>query len=117
MARTKAQQEEARERLREWLQPGDVVYTILKHVSSSGMNRRIAVKLIRANPEWEGGVEIRDLTWNVAQALGWRFHEPSESISVTGCGQDMGFHLVYTLASVLFPGEEHNGYALTQKWL
>jgi len=32
---------------------------------------------------------------------------------VTGCGMDMGFHLVNSLAYILFG----DGYALDQRWL
>ena len=41
----KAEQAEAIARLREWIKPGDTVYTILDHVSSSGMSRAIRVVL------------------------------------------------------------------------
>lgn len=39
----KQEQTEAIAKLREWLKPGDTVYTILEHVSSSGMSRSIRV--------------------------------------------------------------------------
>lgn len=86
--------------LREILQPGDTVYTILNHVSRSGMERRISVCI--------GDVrEVKNLTWHVALALG----EPTKNragyvqdvgISQSGCGMDMGFNLVYNLGRVLF---------------
>ena len=34
-------------------------------------------------------------------------------VGVGGCGMDMGFHLVYTLASVLYK----DGYALTHRYI
>jgi len=30
---------------------------------------------------------------------------------------DMGFHLVYSLSSVLFAGEHRAGYKLSHRWL
>ena len=39
----KAEQAEAIAKLREWLKPGDTVYTVLEHVSASGMSRTIKV--------------------------------------------------------------------------
>lgn len=98
---TKAQQAEraeALERLREWLKPGDTVYTILRHVSRSGMQRNIAPVVFldgRAdNP--------RFLYWNVALVLGMTPDREREGVKVGGCGMDMGFHLVYSLSSALF---------------
>lgn len=127
---------EAIERLREWLNPGDVVYTNVTHVSRSGMSRHIKVYKFENN-------EPRYLTYNVAQALGWRFiRDPREAVKVDGCGMDMGFHLVYELSHTLFPSgfdcighgcpsnahsngdrdftphhHHDGGYALKQRWL
>jgi hypothetical protein len=92
---TKAQQKEraeAIERLREVMPPGTTVYTILRHVSQSGMMRHISVKT-----ELEG---LHD--WNVALATESRL-APQEGIKVTGAGMDMGFALVYHLSRVLYP--------------
>ena len=36
-----------------------------------------------------------------------------EGVKVGGAGMDMGFHLVYNLAAVLFD----DGYALEHKWI
>lgn len=99
---TKAQQAERTEalaRLQEWLRPGDTVYTILRHVSRSGMQRTIAPVVFldgRAdNP--------RFLYWNVALALGMTPDRHREGVKVGGGGMDMGFHLVYELSARLFP--------------
>ena len=51
---TKAQQaerDEAREKLRKWLKPGDTVYTVLRHVSRSGMMRTIQVIHLEGHTE------------------------------------------------------------------
>jgi len=135
---TKSEQAEAIERLRTWIKPGDTVYTILRHRSSSGMSRSISLIGF--------GEDRRDLaySWNVAKALGYGFDDRREGVRIGGCGMDMGFALVYELGRVLFPdgfaciGEncqsnDHangdrdftpghvthtdGGYALRQRWL
>lgn len=88
----KAEKAEAIERLREVMPPGTTVYTLLRHVSQSGMMRHISVKT-----ELEG---IHD--WNVALATESKL-APREGIKVGGAGMDMGFHLVYNLSYVLYP--------------
>lgn len=124
MARySNADRAEALQSLREHFKPGQTVYTILRHVSSSGMSRDISVITI----DDEG--QIRQWDWAVACVLG----EPlakREGVRVGGCGMDMGFHLVYNLGRTLWPDgtpEPHGtrngqpdcdgGYALKQRWL
>ncbi len=123
---------EAIEKLREILKPGDTVYTILRHVSQSGMLRAIDTAIFKDNEPWNIG-------YLVAKATGSKLHPKYDGISVGGCGQDMGFHLVYSLSYALFPDgfdcigehcpsndhsnrdERHHhpsgGYALKQRWL
>jgi hypothetical protein len=108
MARlTKAQQDEREdsiERLREWLKPGDTVHTILRHVSSSGMQRSIsAVKLENS--------DVIDLDYHVSRVLEYRFDDRRGGLKVGGCGMDMGFHLVYSLSRALYG----DGYECTGK--
>jgi len=130
--REERERQDAITRLRIILQPDDTVYTILKHVSSSGMLRAIAVIVTKNN-------EPLDISWLVARALGWKLHRKYDGVKVSGCGMDMGFHLVYSLSSTLYYAEaeklhetmklskNHNmsqnfrerngGYWLKQKWL
>lgn len=133
--------------LRKLLQPGDTVQTILRHVSSSGMSRRISCVVTR-----DGNVQ--DITWHVARVLeepikGRAGYVQDAGITQGGCGMDMGFNLVYNLSRVLFadgftcigkgkdgsrgcPANDHSngdrdytphlhenagGYALNQRWL
>jgi len=139
------EREEARERLLEWLKPGDTVYTILRHVSASGMTRHISVVKPYVR-EGDGEIDFLHLDYNVARALGEREARNRlggrDGIKVGGCGMDMGFHLVYSLSRALWPeGHEcigtgcpandhtngdrdytphhHNdgGYCLNQRWL
>jgi hypothetical protein len=112
---TKEDQEYAVERLlSHYLSEGDRVYTILRHVSASGMSRDISVLVAK-------GDRIENITYYAAHALGWRLVERNghRAIRVNGCGMDMGFHLVYTLSSVLFRGavEGDAGYSLKQEAL
>jgi hypothetical protein len=136
---TKAQQSEqavAFARLRETLKPGTTVYTQLKHVSRSGMQRVIQLVVIENNgPRWIG--------WTVAKAPGMRYDREREGIVIGGCGMDMGFELVYNIGRALFrngfdcvgercPSNDHSngdrnyrphkhtgdgGYALHHRWL
>ena len=97
------QKEEAIATLKGILKEGDTVWTVLRHVSSSGMSRCIDVYIIRDNePRW--------LSYYAAKALGWRYSDSKESVVVDGCGMNMGFHLVDSLGWAL-------GMKLNQRWL
>lgn len=101
MQRTKKEIEEARAHLLRYLKPGDTLYTVLRHVSSSGMSRRIDVyKLNGGEPDYLSG-------W-VGAILGLRVHDKG-GLVVGGCGMDMGFHVVSNLSRALFP----DGYGCT----
>jgi hypothetical protein len=97
---SKSEREEAISRLREWIKPGDTVYTTLRHVSRSGMSRDIDLHIIEDNePRWISGM--------AATACDWRRNKDG-AVKVGGCGMDMGFHLVEGLSCTLY-GREH-GY-------
>lgn len=104
------------------------IYTVLRHVSNSGMFRRIDVYVIRNNsPVW--------LTPLVEKMTHYTRDKQKDGLRVHGCGMDMGFAVVYTFSSAVFPdgfryreGEHHRngdpnprdpdgGYALRQEWL
>jgi hypothetical protein len=133
----KAEREEALIMLHKFIQPGNTIYTILRHVSRSGMSRVIDLYQTRGEPQWLSGYASR-------VGLG-RFDCRRQGIRVGGCGMDMGFHLVYNLSYILFPngfdciGEDNRcpsndhsngdrnyspdnrhkdgGYALRHRWL
>ena len=110
-----SEQKEARETLLRWLKPGDTVYTILDHVSRSGMQRRIRLVIFHQD-EKRGIVDLHP-NYSAAKLLG-RKQAPRESgkgdgIIISGCGMDMGFELVYSLSRKLFG----DGYALNHRWL
>ena len=113
---TKAEKEvrraSAEEILRDVLHEGDTVYTVVKSVSRSGMYRHIVLLA------WDGE-RIRNISGRAAQVMDWRWHDDN-SIGVSGCGMDMGFHAVYTLAACLFRTVGHrgrDGYKLNHEWL
>jgi len=97
-----------------YLKPNDRVYTLVRHVSASGMSRDISL-FVAINGE------VMDITYYAAHALGWRLVERNgyRALRVSGCGMDMGFHTVYTLSRVLFRDavEGDAGYSLRQEWL
>jgi len=92
----KIERDSAREDLLKKLKPGNTVWTNLVHVSRSGMYRVIDCFIIRDNSP-------RRISWLVAKAIGFRYDRRHEGVAVSGCGMDMGFHLVYSLSRVLFP--------------
>ena len=110
-----AERDDARERLLSYyIKEGQTVYTSVKSVSSSGMSRTMSLYVV-------DGDRIQNITYYVAQALKWPLVEKNGSrvLRVSGCGMDMGFHTVYTLARVLFAGsvEGDAGYSLRHEWL
>jgi hypothetical protein len=133
MARvSKEKKAEALANLRKMLPPGTRIYVSNVHTSRSGMMRTL--KLYKA----EGG-SIRWIScyW-VAAAIGWSVDEQREGVKVSGCGMDMGFHLVNTLSYALHGMKDHGdgakpenagrpfqprrghyraGYSLTHEWL
>jgi hypothetical protein len=104
------------------LNPKDTVYTVLRHVSASGMSRHIDLYIIKDNqPLW--------ITGSVATLLNLK-RAKGQGLIVSGCGMDMGFATVYNLGSALWPNgteEPHGtrngqpdhdgGYALKSVWL
>jgi len=95
MTAKERREHEAREKLREFVKPGATVYTIIRHVSRSGMTRVIDPYIIEdGEPRWIGRY--------VSDALSWSYDDKKQGVRVGGCGMDMGFHLVYTLSIALF---------------
>lgn len=120
--------------LRKLVRPGDTVYCILRHVSGSGMSRRISFAVAKKdrgpNAYKEGRPYIRDISNLVADAIDSRQHDRDGSLIVGGCGMDMGFHVVYSLGCALWPNgtpkphgkrngeaDSAGGYALKSEWL
>jgi hypothetical protein len=106
--RAQAEQEraEAIETLRTVYPVGSTVYTILEHVSASGMSRRI--KFLHVD-----GGDICRATYLVGLATGYKRSGNYDGLRVDGCGMDMGYHVVHSLG-VLLHGD---GYSLRHQWL
>jgi hypothetical protein len=117
------------------IKPGDTIYTVLRHVSPSGMARWIDVYTIK-----DGELQYR--SWYAAKAIGAKVNVGNhDGVKMEGCGMDMGFSLVYSLSSALFrdgfdcigedarcPSNDHSnrenryhhpegGYALRHRWI
>lgn len=118
-----AQKEQAKQHLRNLLKPGQTIYTILRRRSASGMSHSISLVI----PTKDG---IQSLDYWIAQAQGESTDQKNGGIKVSGCGMDMGFHLVYNLGCMLWPNgtkkphgarngqpDKDGGYALKHQWL
>lgn len=114
-----AQQQEAKEALLELIKPGDTVYTVLRSVSRSGMFRRLDCYVMKDN-------QPLFITGRVAQLIPCRYTtenwRQSAGLGVSGCGMDMGYHVVHSLSNVLFqqqdmPYSHEAAYALKHQWI
>ena len=95
----RAERDDARTALRALLPPGCTVYTILRHVARSGMFRTIEVLRFHEGPPRQP----HSLTWLAAIATGFPYNRRHEALGISGCGMDMGFHVVSNLSRVLYP--------------
>lgn len=104
------------------------IYTVLRHVSNSGMFRIIDVFAIRNN-------QLLYLTSLVEKLTHYKRDKTRYGLRVGGCGMDMGFAVVYDFSRACFPAgfkyrkNEHHrnndpslrdgdgGYALKQGWI
>jgi len=104
------------------IKPGQKIYCTLRSVSASGMSRRISVHTIH-----DGELIPLD---NTAAILTGRTQSDKGGIVCNGCGMDMGFDLVHSLGSAIWPngtpkahstrnGQPDNdgGYALRHEWI
>ena len=100
--------------LKDLLQKADhKVYTILRHVSRSGMSRVIDVYIV-----------INDLphciTARVSRLLGYKIDKDCSGLKVSGSGMDMGFDIVHSLSMALYCQTKYSqegAYKLKQYWL
>lgn len=111
MKYTKAEVAEARESLKGILRKGETVFTVLRHVSASGMQREIGLVVIR-----KGADGFMDYCLHpnhgASRLLGLR-QGKRKGLIVDGCGMDMGWHLVSNLSHALY-GDEN---ALKHAWI
>lgn len=110
--RSKEDRQRSREFLKERIAEKSTVCTEIARVSRDGMSRTIKV-LITV----EG--DICNVSRQVADVLGWRYSESKNAVCVSGCGMDMGYHLVHSLSYALFSDAvpERAGYCLNHRWV
>jgi hypothetical protein len=103
---TKAIQTEAAQELGNILKdiPTDTIYTVIRHVSASGMQREISVKMIDAG-------RIIHLDYLVSTATGRKLGKHG-GIVMKGCGMDMGFALVDGINHLFSPSKKFR-----QEWI
>jgi hypothetical protein len=77
------------------------IYTEVVKVSPSGMSRHIKVFIAKDN-------RIINITYYVANIIGYKINRNTGGMLVGGCGMDMGFHVVYSLGREMHP----NGFKL-----
>jgi hypothetical protein len=114
-AAREAEQKEAQETLRQLFAHKErkTVYTVLRHVSQSGMSRDISLKMT------DDDGRLLDITYTAAKAMGENYKDRhgQRVIRVNGCGMDMGFHLVYGLSYWLYKDDnDRAGYVLNHEW-
>ncbi len=91
------------EQLRGWIKPGDTVYTVLDHVSSSGMTRHIRVVVPMVDGKnGNSRVDFIHPNYSVAKATGHKQAKRGDGVVIGGCGMDMGFALICDLSHVLY---------------
>lgn len=118
--------QEAREYLRSILKPGDTIFCVLRHVSTSGMSRRIS--FFGPDNVFLDGYISKAL--DIKRADKNRSGQWIEGLIIGGAGMDMGFHVVYELGHALWPNgtpephgyrngepDSEGGYALKHRWL
>ena len=103
---TKAIQLEAAQELGNILKdiPTDTIYTVIRHISTSGMQREISVKMIDAG-------RIIHLDYLVSTATGRKLGKHG-GIVMKGCGMDMGFALVDGINHMFSPSKKFR-----QEWI
>lgn len=88
------------------LQPGDTLYTVLRHVAASGASRSIDVYGFwpdRIGYQKNARLVARWYSRLIADAEIAAWDKKHEAVRISGGGMDMGFALVYGLSSALFP--------------
>lgn len=105
------------------IRQGEIIYTILRHVSRSGMYRVIDAVIMRKNEPVSIFAVLSQTAKDEIKEM-YKLEEKGTGFKVNGCGMDMGFDLVYNISSLLFKNTQHNkkqkedvGYWLKQRWL
>lgn len=83
------------------------IHAIVDSVARSGMSRRI-----RFYAQREDG-EMVALTYHMGRVLGWNVN--AKGLLVSGCGMDMVFHALDTLARTVWTKEEQEEFERAYK--
>ncbi len=99
--------------LKKWIEENNnTVYTVLRHVSKSGMYWEISVVIPVKNAD--GDKMFVHTSYIISCVLGWKYSEKhgSNSVVCIGAGMDMGFHLVDSLSYALYGDRKklHQGW-------
>lgn len=86
------------------------VYCVLRDVSRSGMSRRISFFVLRNN-------RPRCIDHAVSTLISSASEGRKDGLTVTGCGMDMGFHVVSCLSRALYRDHDRPDYVLSHEWL
>lgn len=115
MKYTKEEVIDATMALKQYCPKGSTVYCVLRGVSRSGMQRRIDFYTIDPQRK-EGRPRLQYLSGWMAVLLG--MVRQDRGLKVNGCGMDMGFHMVDTLASALYGRDARGiGAGLRSEWV
>lgn len=101
---TKEDRQHALEILTRLATEGQTVYSVLRSVSRSGMQRKIDFYVIQDN-------RPMFLSWAISKVCGYA--QKDGALVVNGCGMDMGFSVVYDLGMELYG----KGNCLRQEWI
>jgi len=93
------------------IKPGDTVYSVIRHVSASGMQRRINFYMWSPKSK-----RLLCLDYRFAKLAGYREHK-SGGLVVNGGGMDMCFSVVYDFCRKQFAGQERAGYVFDSSTL
>ena len=107
----------ATEMLKKFCPQGETVQCVLRGVSRSGMQRRIDFYVI-VNQNRGAGMRpyLQYISGWMAVLLGMTRQD--RGLKVNGCGMDMGFHMVDTLASALYGRDKRGiGAGLRHEWI
>ena len=103
--------------LSDYLKDTKTVYTVLRGASSSGLTQYVS--LMVPGLDHEGKPDLYNITWHASNVLGDKLYDKHghRVIKLQGGGMDLGFHVVYSLSSVLYAGQDRAGYVLSHRWL
>ena len=98
-----------------YLKPGDTVYTIIRHVSRSGMQRQVSLVTIQPYGDDVSKRYALHPNYSAALLIGARLNRdgPHDAIVRNGCGYDVAADTVQCLSRALFD----NDYALRHEAL